>query len=54
MGTLHLKYHLVFFGYEGSALTLPLFLLSPRIFMLCHFSSTVTNDHFLMISYGTN
>ena len=43
MGTLHLKYHLVLFGSEGSALALPLFLLSPRIIMLCYCSSTMTN-----------
>ena len=36
MDTLHLKYPLVLFGSGGSALTLPLFLLSPRILMLCH------------------
>ena len=53
METLHLKDPLVLFGYEGSALTLPLFLLSPRIIMLCHCSSTMTKDHFLLISYGT-
>ena len=34
METLHLKYSLVLFGSEGSALTLPLFLLSPRIITL--------------------
>ena len=49
-----LKYSLVdLFGSEGSALTLPLFLLSPRIIMLCHCSSTITKDHFLMMCYGT-
>ena len=37
MDTLHLKDPLVLFGYEGSALTLPLFL----------------QDCFLLISYGT-
>ena len=52
MDTLHLKYPLVLFEYEGSALTLPLFLLSPRIIMLCHCSSTMRKDHFL-IFYGT-
>ena len=36
MVTLHLKYPLVLFGYEGSALSLPL-LLSPRRIMLCQF-----------------
>ena len=40
------KYPLVLFGSEGSALTLPLFLLLPRIIMLCHCSSTMTKDHF--------
>ena len=53
MDTLHLKDPLVLFGYEGSALTLPLFLLSPRIIMLCHCSSTMTKDCFLLIYYGT-
>ena len=53
MDTLHLKYPLVLFGSEGSALTLPLFLLSPRIIMLCHCSSTMTKDHFFQIPYGT-
>ena len=53
MDTLHLKYPLVLFGYEGSALTLPHFLLSPRIIMLCHCSSTMTKDHSLVISFGT-
>ena len=53
MNTLHLKYPLVLFGCEGSALTLPLFLLSPRIIMLCHCSSTMTKDHFLLMLYDT-
>ena len=53
MDTMHLKYPLVLLGYVGSALTLPLFLLSPRIIMLCHCSSTVTKDHLFRISYGT-
>ena len=53
MDTLHLKYPLVLFGSEGSALTLPLFLLSHRMIMLCHCSSTMTKDHFLLTSYGT-
>ena len=35
MDTMHLKDPLVLFGCEGSALSLPLFLLSPRINMLC-------------------
>ena len=45
------KDHLVLFGSEGAALTLPLFLLS--LFMFCHCSSQMTKDHFLVISYGT-
>ena len=49
----HLKYSLVLFGSEGSALTLTLFLQSARIIMLCHFSSTVTKYQFLLVSYGT-
>ena len=53
MDTMHLKYPLVLFGCEGSALTLPLLLLSPRIIMLCHCSSTMTEDHFLILYYGT-
>ena len=51
--TLHLKDPLVLFGSEGSALSLPLFHLSHRIIMLCHCSSTVTKDHFLVIFYIT-
>ena len=54
MNALHPKDPLILFGSEGSALTLPHFLLSPRIIMLCHCSSTMTTDHFLLISYGTN
>ena len=50
MDTLHLKYPLVLLGSEGSALTLPLFLRSPRIKTLCHCSSTMTKDHFFIIS----
>ena len=53
MDTLHLKYPLVLFGSEGYALTLLLLLLSPRVIVLCHCSSTMTKDHFLMIFYGT-
>ena len=53
MDTMHLKYPLVLFWSEGSALTLPPFLLSPKIAMLCHCSSTVAKDHILIISYGT-
>ena len=52
MDTMHLKYTLVQIRSEGSALTLPLCLLSPRIIMLCHCSSTMTKDHFLEILYG--
>ena len=40
MDTMDLKDPLVLFKSEGSALTLPLFLLSARIIMLCHCSST--------------
>ena len=53
LDTLHLKYPLVLFGSEGSALNLPLSVLSPRTIMLCHCSSTMKKDHFLLISYGT-
>ena len=53
MNTLHLKYPFVLFGSEGSAFTFPLFLLSPRIIMLCHCSSTMAKDNLLLISYGT-
>ena len=53
MDILHLEYPLVLFGFEGSALTLPIFLLSPRIIMPFHCKSTMTKDHFLLISYGT-
>ena len=42
LDTLHLKWPLFLFGSEGSALTLPLFLLSSRIIMLCHCYSTMT------------
>ena len=47
------KYPLVLFGSEGSAHTLPPFLLSPRIIMLCHCSSAMAYDHLLLISHGT-
>ena len=50
MDSLHLNYPLVLFGFEGSALTLPVFF-SPTIIMLFHCSSTMTKDHFLLISY---
>ena len=43
----------VLFRSEGSTLTLPLFLLSPRIIMICDCSSTMTKDHFSQILYGT-
>ena len=46
MNTMHLK------GNSGGpALTFPPFLLSLRIIMLCHCSSSMTN--FLVIFYGT-
>ena len=48
----YLRDPLVFFGSEGSAPALPLFLLSPRMIMLCHCSSAMTKDHFLPISHG--
>ena len=51
--TMHLKVPLVRFGLEGSALTLPLFLLSPIIITPFHCSSTMTKDHLLGIFYGT-
>ena len=38
VSTMHLEDPLVLFGFEGSALSLPLFLLSPRINMICHCS----------------
>ena len=47
MDTLHLKYPMVLFGSEGSALTIHLFLLSLRIILLCHCSSTMAQYHFL-------
>ena len=53
MDTLYLRDPLVLFGSEGSTLTLRLFLLSPRIILLCHCSSTMTKDYLLLISYGT-
>ena len=51
MDIMHLKDLLVLFGSEGSVLTL--FLLSPKIIMLCHCSSTVTKNYLLVIIYGT-
>ena len=53
VNTMNLKYPLVLFGSEGSALTFPLFLLSPRRIMFCYCSSTMTRNHFLLISCGT-
>ena len=53
MDTMHLKYPLVHFGSEGSAPTLPLFLLLPRNIMLFHCFSTMTKDHLLIILNGT-
>ena len=50
MDTMHLKDILALIRSEGSALTLPL---SLTIVMLCHCSSTITKDHFLIISFGT-
>ena len=44
MDTVHLDDPLILFRFEGSALSLPL--LSYRIDMLYHFSSTFTKDHF--------
>ena len=49
-GYLASKSSLVLFGSEGSALTL---LLLPRIVMLWHCSSTMTNGSSLVVSYGT-
>ena len=49
--TMHLSDPLVLFGYEGSALTLPPFLLSLRNVMLYHYSSTITKNHFFGICY---
>ena len=53
MDAMHLKDPLVLFGSEGPVLTLTLFLLSFRIMMLFHFSSTMTKYHFLVIFPGT-
>ena len=53
MDTLHLKYPFAICGSEGSALTLPLFLRSPSIISIFHCYSTMTKDHFLVISYGS-
>ena len=43
----------VLFGSEGSTIILPLFLLSYRINMLCHCSSTITKYQVLVIYYDT-
>ena len=51
--TMHLIDPLVLFGFEGYALSLPLFLLSPRINMLCRCSSIVTKNHFLEKLYDS-
>ena len=51
MDTMHLKGPLVLFGSEGSDLTLPLLLRSLRIIILCHCTSTKTNDHCLVPSF---
>ena len=53
MDTMHLKDPLVLFGSEGSAFTVPLFLLSLRIIMFCHIYSTMSKHHFLVMFYGT-
>ena len=53
MDTMQLKDPLVHFVSEGSALTVPLFIPSPRISMLCRCSSAVTMEHFLIVLYGT-
>ena len=47
LDAMHLNGLLVLLRFEGSALFLPLFLLSPSINMLCRCSSTVTKDHHL-------
>ena len=51
MNAMHLKDPLVLFGSEGSGFTL--FLLSLRIIMICHCSSAITKDHFLVIYHNT-
>ena len=53
MDTMHLKDPLVLFGYEDSALTLPLFHLSPRIIMLCYCSSIMAKDYILVSFHDT-
>ena len=45
--TMHLNDLLVLFEFECSALYLPLLLFSPRISILCHYTSAMTTDHFL-------
>ena len=51
MDTMHLKdpLPLVLFGFEGSALSLPLFRPSHRITMLCHCSSTMNRNKTLFV-----
>ena len=51
--TMHLKDPLFLFRSEGSALTLPLFH-SVRIITLCHCSSTMTTDNFLVLLMALN
>ena len=50
MGTIHLRYSLVPFGSEGSALSL---LFPPRSIMQGHCPSKMTKDHFLVIFHGS-
>ena len=45
--------YVLFFGSEGSALTLSPFHLLPRFTVLSDCSSTMTKEHFLVICYGT-
>ena len=52
MVTMYLKYPLVLFGSEGSALNRPLFHLSPIIIMLYNCSSAMSKDLFLVICYS--
>ena len=50
--TMHLTDPLDPFGFEGSALSLSLFPISPRNTMRCHSFSAMTKDHFLENLYG--
>ena len=50
---MHLNDPLVLLGSEGCTIILPLFLLSYRIIMLCHCSSTITKYQVLVICYDT-